>query len=195
MNFYKTFSKLFLKGFEKEGEMICRDCQPFVKMGAKILDLGCGNGIFSKKLKDFFQADLIGVDLQDRRVVNIPFKLVSGENLPFADNTFDVVFINFLLHHTSDYKKVLTEAKRASRGKIIIYEDLKENFIDDVSFILHKFTYKLFFRPYNLIVSFKSEREWEEIFKNLGLKILSKKKAPSIMPFDLRNRKQLILNK
>lgn len=185
----------FIKGFEKEGEMICRDCQPFIKAGDKILDIGCGNGIFSKKLKDFFHADLIGVDLQDRRTADIPFKLVSGENLPFADNTFDVVFINFLLHHTSDCQKVLAEAKRVSKRKIIIYEDLKENFIDDLSFLFHKFTYKLFFRPYNLIVSFKSEKEWEEIFKNLGLKILSTKKAPSIMPFDLRNRKQLVLNK
>lgn len=185
----------FIKGFEKEGEMICRDCQPFIKAEDKILDIGCGNGIFSKKLKDFFHADLIGVDLQDRRTADIPFKLVSGENLPFADNTFDVVFINFLLHHTSDCQKVLAEAKRVSKRKIIIYEDLKENFIDDLSFLFHKFTYKLFFRPYNLIVSFKSEKEWEEIFKNLGLKILSRKKAPSIMPFDLRNRKQLVLNK
>jgi len=175
--------------------MICSDCQPFIRTGDKILDMGCGNGIFSKKLKDFFHADLIGVDLQDRRTVDIAFKLVSGENLPFADDVFDVVFMSYLLHHTSDCQKVLAETKRVSKGKIIIYEDLKENFIDNLSFLFHKFTYQLFFRPYNLIVSFKSEKEWEEIFKNLGLKILSRKKAPSVIPLDLRNRKQLVLNK
>lgn len=196
MTFYQKISNFLLKGFKEEGKKICRECHPFVKKGAKILDIGCGNGVFTKIFQDFFQADIIGIDLQDRRVVDIPFKLVNGESLPFAENQFDVVFMIYLLHHTDDPIKILKEARRVSRDKIIIYEDLRESFIDHLSFLFHKVTYRLFFKPYNLIVNFRSEKEWEEIFNELGLEVVSKKRTPSsVIPFDLRNRNQFVLRK
>jgi len=196
MTFYQKFTQAFLKSFGKEGKKICEDCQPFIKNGSKILDIGCGNGAFTKTFQDFFQAEIIGVDIQDRRVVDIPFQLADGKNLPFAENKFDVVLIIYLLHHTDNPKKILEEAKRVSKGKIIIYEDLRENFIDDLSFLFHKLTYKSFFKPYNLILNFKSEKEWEKIFNELGLKIIFRKRVhSSIFQFDPRNREQFVLTK
>jgi len=54
-----------------------------------------------KKFQQAFQADLLGVDIIDNRVENIPLRLYNGEDLSFlSSNLFDVVLVNYVLHHT-----------------------------------------------------------------------------------------------
>lgn len=153
---------------------MCLDCQNFIKKGEKILDLGCGSGIVAKAFQDFFQAKVIGVDINDKRVVNIPFQIIDGENLPFKENEFDICFISYVLHHSKNPEKLLKEAKRVAK-KIIIYEDLPENFFSKIYCKLHSLTYNKFFQKSNN-VSFKTGKEWEEIFQKLGFNIIFKKK-------------------
>ncbi len=159
---------------------MCFECQNFIERGSKILDLGCGSGIIAKSFQDFFQAEILGVDIRDNRIYPIPFKIIDGKSLPFSENSFDVVLINYVLHHSGDPISLLKEAKRVSRNKIIIYEDLPEGFLSKLRCKIHGASFNSFFKIKNQ-ASFKTERQWEEVFRNIGLKIIFKKEANSFL--------------
>ena len=155
---------------------MCQDCQPFIKRGSKILDIGCGSGIVAKALSNFFQSSVLGVDIQDKRVVNIPFQIIDGENLPFKENGFNVCFISYVLHHSENPERLLKEAKRVSKERIIIFEDLPENPLSKIFCSIHEITFNPFFHRKNPGANFKKAEGWEEIFAKLSLKIIFKKR-------------------
>lgn len=176
MSFYQIFSKFY----EMAAKKMCYDCQQFIKKGSKILDLGCGPGIITKTLQEFFQAEILGIDIQDTRVADVPFRIYDGFDLPFQDNEFDVVFISYVLHHTKDPERVLREAKRVSKGRIIIYEDLPEGFFSKLRCLFHEAGYNTFFQKDKQKFNFKNKKEWEELFEKIGSKLIFEKKVSSI---------------
>lgn len=170
------YYRIFAKIYEIAAKKMCLDCSDFIQKDSKILDLGCGSGIVGETFQEFFQADLFGVDIKDRRIYPIPFKLIDGKNLPFPENSFDVVLINYVLHHSRDPLALLNEAKRVTRDKIIIYEDLAEGCLSKLVCWLHGISFdRLFGNPTK--TSFNSEKGWGKIFKELGLNIIFKKRV------------------
>lgn len=167
--YYRIFSKIYEVG----AKQMCRDCQGFIDKGSKLLDLGCGSGIAAKEFGKFFGAKIIGVDVKDNRILDIPFKIIDGENLPFYDNSFDVALIAYVLHHTPYSEGLLKEAKRVSK-KIIIFEDLPEGFFSKFRCYLHQIT---FFGGERQKFNFKTKKEWKKLFKELGLKIIAQKRV------------------
>jgi ubiquinone/menaquinone biosynthesis C-methylase UbiE len=171
MNYYRIFSKIY----ERAAKKMCLDCADFIKRGSKILDLGCGSAIVGKAFQDFFQAEVIGVDIKDQRVFPIPFRIIDGKSLPFPENYFNVVLINYVLHHSEEPTVLLKEAKRVVKDKIIIYEDLPEGTFSNLRCKIHGFSFdKIFKNPTK--TSFRSEKNWEKIFKETGLNIVFKKR-------------------
>ncbi len=162
---------------------MCSDCQRFISSGvplpigkgSKILDLGCGSGIIGKAFQDFFGAELFGVDIKDRRITNLPFQIYDGVHLPFPENSFDIVLINYVLHHAEDPLALLKEAKRVVRDKVIVFEDLSEGIFSKFICQLHRISYsKIFKNPDKTF--FKSEAEWEKIFREIGFNLIFKKR-------------------
>jgi SAM-dependent methyltransferase len=85
--------------------------------GARLLDLGCGrNGLHGDDLSCAPDAVVFGVDpdpeaLAANRV--IPHRVVaSGEELPFASGTFDVVASAWVLEHLDHPGLVFSEVRR-----------------------------------------------------------------------------------
>jgi len=171
VNFYGIFSKIY----ERAGKKMCLDCRDFVKKNSKILDLGCGSGIITKNFQDFFHSEVLGTDIKDNRVYPIPFKIIDGKSLPFPDNSFDTVLISYVLHHSGNPISLLKEAKRVAKDKIIIYEDLMEGILSKLRCKIHGASFNAFFKIKNQ-ASFRSEKEWEKIFADVGLKIVFKKR-------------------
>ena len=119
---------------------MCRDCEKFLSTDLKILDLGCGSGIISKEFERSFSSEFLGIDIIDNRIEVIPFKKYKGDNLSFLkDNSFDLVLINFVLHHCQNPEELLKEAKRVSSGKIVLYENLPEGIISSFSVLSTEF--------------------------------------------------------
>lgn len=174
--YYWILSKIY----ERAAGKMCLICQDFIKKGSKILDLGCGSGIVGRTFQVFFQAEVSGVDIVDRRAVNLPFQIYDGFHLPFPEKSFDGILINYVLHHAEDPIALLKEAKRVSKGKIIIFEDLPEGFFSKLVCKIHGISYsKLFKNPDS--PSFKSEKEWEKIFKEIGLNIIFKQRINNLL--------------
>jgi SAM-dependent methyltransferase len=95
-----------------------------VPLGAKVLDIGTGSGYLAKMIQLERKAEVTCVDVVDCNRTELPTVLFDGLHLPFADREFDVVLLSYVLHHAGkDQERLLAEAKRVCRGKIIIYED------------------------------------------------------------------------
>lgn len=103
--------------------------------GMRLLEVGCGMGT---DLLQFARGRAVctGVDLTPRSVeissfhlglygVRADFALADGERLPFADESFDVVYSNGVLHHTPDTAGAVLELHRVLRpggiAKVMLY--------------------------------------------------------------------------
>src|ERR1700683_3544559 len=71
------------------------------KPGEKILDLGCGDGVLTKKLADL-GCEVVAIDssvpqIEAARKLGLNASAISGEDLPYKEE-FDAVFSNAVLH-------------------------------------------------------------------------------------------------
>jgi len=84
---------------------------------AKILDIGCGDGKYTS-LFCHNNNEVVGLDIKNRvKPEQKKFKFIKGnaENLPFADNFFDLIISFDVLEHISDDSKAIKEMFRVLR--------------------------------------------------------------------------------
>lgn len=130
----------------------------------KVLDVGCGNGVVSKSLKEILQIDITGTDIIDYRKENILFKLIENKNkLPFEDKSFDFVMLNDILHHSDNIEQILLEAGRIS-SDILVFEDQESILLKILDVGLNYLYCKNMPIPFN----FKTEEEWCNLFEEFG---------------------------
>jgi 2-polyprenyl-3-methyl-5-hydroxy-6-metoxy-1,4-benzoquinol methylase len=88
---------------------------PHIQPHHKILDVGCGPGTIAADLAALVpQGSVIAVDAVEsvlqqastyaasRNLTNISFQTVDANDLPFPDDTFDIVYCHQLLQHVKD---------------------------------------------------------------------------------------------
>jgi SAM-dependent methyltransferase len=128
------------KRFFDEIEKFRYETQPFMSdlvefrghNNEVLLEIGCGLGT---DLLQFARggAHVTGVDLTPHSIelvkrrfamenLSVDARVADAENLPFADNSFDVVYSFGVLHHTPNTQKAIEEVHRVLKpgGKIII---------------------------------------------------------------------------
>jgi len=86
--------------------------------GERILDLGCGDGVLTKKLADL-GCDVVAVDsskaqIEAARRLGLKAHVADGENLTF-NSEFDAVFSNAALHWMTHAERVIRGVYRALR--------------------------------------------------------------------------------
>ena len=98
-------------------------------ISSKILDLGCGNGISSRLLNqagfEVVGTDISPLFLEGARNWENPklqYQVCDVLELPFADESFDVISSNELVEHLPDVETALSEMVRVVRkgGKVVI---------------------------------------------------------------------------
>jgi SAM-dependent methyltransferase len=97
--------------------------------GQNVLDVGCGNGIFTIRLAKFARS-VVGVDLSSHMLALNPHdRRIQGlaTALPFGDRSFDLVFEANLLHHVVDPRQVLREMYRCSHRYVFLIEPNRWN--------------------------------------------------------------------
>jgi len=108
-----------------------RNLADYAKPGMKILDLGCGNGRLYEIFKDK-NVNYIGIDISEKLIrlaqtkyPEAQFLVGDGLDLPFKDNSFDVIYSIAVFHHLPSQRlriQFLKEARRVLKkdGKIIL---------------------------------------------------------------------------
>jgi ubiquinone/menaquinone biosynthesis C-methylase UbiE len=86
-----------------------------IKPDDKVLDVGCGPGFAAEVI----EADFTGIDPSAELVKKAPFRALVGcaEDLPFDDDSFDVVISITAIHNFDDIRKGLEEMRRVGKDR------------------------------------------------------------------------------
>lgn len=139
--------------------------------GSRVLDVGGGDGLIASLIQERKPTcRLECVDVLEREHSHMPVKLFDGRQLPYDDESMDVVMFVDVLHHTDDPTVLLREAARVSRGGILIKDHTRDGFLagptlrfmDYVGNARHGVRL-----PYN----YWPRRRWQEAIAELGCEV------------------------
>lgn len=134
---FSTFDEFHIQGIQatkKLAKMVP------IEPNMKILDLGSGIGGPARTLATEYHAEVTGIELveefyQSAKILSdllklgdrTKFLLGSALNLPFENNTFDVVWMQHMSMNIKDKIRLFSEAKRVLKpqGKLALYEICK----------------------------------------------------------------------
>lgn len=157
--------------FDRRIEVLTRTLADFIPANARVLDIGCGSGTLARRIMALRPDITIeGIDVLVRPGTEIPVTEFDGDSIPWEDGHFDIALFVDVLHHTEAPARLLAEAKRVSRGGIVIKDHFREGmfadatlrFMDWVGNAQHGVVL-----PYNYL----SDPEWRGIWSRLGLKV------------------------
>jgi malonyl-CoA O-methyltransferase len=101
-----------------------------------ILDAGCGTGLCSRKLNKLFsKAKVTGVDIAPGMIemakksnglfTKVDYQVADIDELPFDDNSFDLVFSNLTVQWLIESKRVYSELNRVLKpGGLLVFSSL-----------------------------------------------------------------------
>ncbi len=158
---------------------------------SNMMDFGCGNmytAIELLKLNPSLKVTGLDVirdqNLSDEILADprIDFKITTTKELPFSDNSFDIVLALATMHHTPDPEYYMFELKRILKpgGSIILVEEMYINQLDRIyisgeDWILNKMK-----KGVPVPLNFRSNKRYLNTFKQLGLTI---EFSGSVRPF------------
>jgi ubiquinone/menaquinone biosynthesis C-methylase UbiE len=119
--------------------------------GATVLEMACGTGIVTRKLRDALPANvkLVATDLNQAMIDFAKQKFTVGEaiewqqadatNLPFADQSFDAVICQFGLMFVPDKQAAVNEARRVLKaGGVFLFNVWDAIEKNEMAHITHK---------------------------------------------------------
>src|SRR5665647_1571044 len=110
------------------------------------LEVGCGGGILTEEIAKMGFITT-GIDPSEQSLnsaikhakesnLKIKYEKGTGENLPFQNNTFDVVLCCDVLEHVYDLPKVISEISRVLKNEgIFIYDTFNRTILSKISAI------------------------------------------------------------
>ena len=168
-------------------ETVLRE-MPSNDFSIRILDVGCATGRLLYKLAKHGYTNLSGVDLAPRIIevarkklsnfkVNLDLKTADSEDdLPWPDNSFDIITLTGVIHHFYRLNDALKEAYRVldKQGKLIILDPWFPIIIRQIA------NSWLYFFPHDGDFRFYTPKRIDKTLAEIGLK-------------NTRHRRKLIL--
>jgi 2-polyprenyl-3-methyl-5-hydroxy-6-metoxy-1,4-benzoquinol methylase len=97
---------------------------------ASLLDVGCGEGVLAHRwAQRLSERRVVGIDLEEdslqvgwsqRQAPNLEYRVMRAENLPFAENEFDVASAIEVLEHVPDPEHTLAEMARCAQRHLLV---------------------------------------------------------------------------
>jgi ubiquinone/menaquinone biosynthesis C-methylase UbiE len=150
-----------------------RRLAPHLEAGMEVLDLGSGTGRISRWLarRVGISPTLADVTEFGNRVRDFPYvRMMDPLVAPFPDRSFDAVLVLFVLHHISrwqDQERLLGEAVRIARRRVLVLEDTPTSSIDRAFNVAWDWVLNVRHgvpTPF----TFRSVDGWREVFDRVG---------------------------
>ena len=120
--------------YSKYGKISCENIREYLndKKFDSLLDIGCGTGYLIDMLSKEHDCRFVGLDLspemvkqaQNKNIKNAEFIEGRSDELPFENNTFDIVTCSQSFHHYPETDEPMQEAKRVLKeGGLYILSD------------------------------------------------------------------------
>jgi SAM-dependent methyltransferase len=98
---------------------------------SSLLDVGCGEGVLVHRWAERLgaQTRVVGIDLEEesiqagwaeRRAPNLEYRTMPAENLPFAENEFDLASAIEVLEHVPDPEHTVSEMARCAERHLLV---------------------------------------------------------------------------
>ncbi len=85
--------------------------------GAKVLEIGLGDGIIVDELRKHFKCDYKGTDIIDSRKREVP---LERDIKKIPDKSFDIATMTEMIHHCKNWEEVLADAKRVAHTVLLL---------------------------------------------------------------------------
>jgi len=120
------FVRRMMAGFEGALDELFARADP-----GSLLDVGCGEGVLVHKWAQRLGEDrrVVGIDLEEesiqagwsqRSAPNLEYKVMQAENLPFAEDEFDLATAIEVLEHVPDPEHTLSEMARCAQRHLLV---------------------------------------------------------------------------
>jgi len=117
-----SFSAFVYARYQIELQLIAKYLNSRKEKETKILDIGCGDGVIlyliNQKFKNYplhlygLDPSNIALDVAKKKIPYAIFNKADAYNLPFDNNSFDLIISFDVIEHISEPKKMLQEIKR-----------------------------------------------------------------------------------
>lgn len=138
-------------------------------MHARVLDIGCGDGLLSATLRSQRpDLDIRGIDVLPRNRTHIPVEMFDGSTIPFGDGSFDAVLFSDVLHHTENPATLQREAWRVASQWVLIKDHYRKGLAATERLRFMDWAGNARFGvalPY----LYWTESQWQEAWKDIGL--------------------------
>ena len=115
-----------MSAFERTLDELFEQADP-----SSLLDVGCGEGVLVHKWAQRLgkQRRVVGIDLEEesiqagwaqRAAPNLEYQVMHAENLPFAENEFDLASAIEVLEHVPDPEHTLAEMARCAERHLLV---------------------------------------------------------------------------
>jgi SAM-dependent methyltransferase len=136
-------------------DLLVEWCEP--AEGVKALDVATGGGHVARRLREA-GCDVVSIDPAPGMH---PTVVARGEEIPFADDSFDVVACRIAPHHFEDVAAAVREMARVTRDRVVIEDNA---FVSEAVEEAEKLRDPTHVRNY-------TEDEWRRFFRDAGLRV------------------------
>jgi ubiquinone/menaquinone biosynthesis C-methylase UbiE len=124
-NSTNPLARSLMAGFERALDGLLGLADP-----ASLLDVGCGEGVLVHRWAQRLDGRrVVGIDLEEesiqagwtqRQAPNLEYRVMRAENLPFADDEFDLASAIEVLEHVPDPEHTLAEMARCAGRHLLV---------------------------------------------------------------------------
>ena len=157
-------------------------------VGKRVLDLGAGEGWVGWHLhrEGPGERTVVLADPDPGFQVQLPAVVCRGEALPFPARSLDTVILSLVLHHTNDPDRVLAEALRVARSRVVITESVyrrkwERRLLERVDRWVNRGRGRGRGQPGDVgwdqeTLRFRRAEEWEEAARSLGGQVVESRR-------------------